>query len=428
MDKTSSMTIFQNGVKYVETFVPGKLIYIEVFVDVGWDDESTSTNGICHFLEHMNAAFTSEEYPDATKNRKIFDDYGVNSNAYTSSKTCGYHVEVHCSKSIEVIRMFIQSIVNFKLDHSILLEEANSIKNELRSGYVDSVWYDFETEWAKTCFKDHIRSVEIRDQVNNVDYLLRAPDKLLEWRATHYCPSNMTVTLAGDPTCSEWNQVRQMVTDAMRGITPLPPRAPRSYEESLPEGRKDIHLEKVTSSKIRFFYPLDIVSKDHHAKLCIETWRKIIVKGLSSRLYKLRYENDGMIYGVFVRILVDKTQPRLSGMYIETTCKPVHVDLICKRVQEELSYPPTLDELERVKHITDIEDANADYLQSASKFGRMYGQCAHLHGGLLSNSVLRQAKRWMLVNARSMFAGLIEFWKLHPPFVMCGHPSDERVG
>ena len=427
MDRTCKLNILDNGAKYVETHVPGELIYIEVFINVGWDDESDQTNGICHFLEHMNASFTSHKYPNASENRKKFDNYGVNTNAYTSSKTCGYHLEVHCRKSLEIVDLFMQSIVDYKLDESILTEEANAIRNELNSGYVDSAWYDFETTWDKTCFRDHIRAIEIKEQVKNVDHLLNNSHMLLEWRTNYYCPCEMTVSIAGDPECEQWQDIRTLVIDFMGRLQDSPSRINRSYISPSPSGRQDIHLDKVTSSKVRFLYHIPITCNDHHAKLCADIWRKVIVKGLSSRLYKLRYENDGMIYGIRVKLLIDNNQTRMSGMYIETTCKPIHVDMVCKRIQEELMYPPTQDELERVKNAMVVENAGIDYVQSVSKFGHMYGSFAHLHGNLISNKTLRQTKLWLVENTHQMFNDLIKFWEEHPPFVLCGHPKKDNV-
>ncbi len=73
-DKKKDIYIFKNGFKVV--FINNRstnkdIFYCYLYVLTGTLQENKKTLEYQHFLEHMNAFFTSEKYPNGKENMKL---------------------------------------------------------------------------------------------------------------------------------------------------------------------------------------------------------------------------------------------------------------------------------------------------------------------------------------------------------------------
>ena len=421
-DRQCKLEILPNGCKFLTVNVPKQLVYAQVLVNMGSDDEDQSTSGIAHFLEHMNAAFTSSKYPVASENRKTNDAAGTSSNAFTSFKTCGYHIEAHIDLAEKIFDMFVNSISDFKLDPSILEEEANAIKQELSMRYIDDAWYPFELKSYELCYPNHIRSIDTKLERANVDSLKNA-QRLEDWRRKYYVPEALTFVIAGQDTDETYRKIVKNCRSHMESLKPGEMSLERNRHITSSTGRHEVMVPNVMDSKVRMSFPLHMTKSDMVKKFCIEIVRKILNKGLSSRLYKtLRYGKGGMVYGVHVTASIDQTQPYLSHLFIETTCKPENVDEVISRIQKEF-HDATPEEIEKVKCMFKIEHANADTIDSPEKFADMYSNIAHVNGRLYSNLSMRREKIEILNTGIHMINDLFKQLRDGTPLIMIGTPK-----
>lgn len=420
-----------NGATLLFVDTPAEIVHIEAFVDVGKDDQAPEDLEMAHYVEHLNAAFTSAAYPDAAANRRRKDEAGAQSNAYTSSKLCGYHLTAHVDTAASLVDMVLHSIADFAVDERILEEEASAVRQELRDRYVNNKWHPFEVAWAERLYGAHPRNAHPQARIDNVPRLAADPARLVAWRRKHYCPPCLVVALVGPHGWEGWAALEAQTRAQIAAIEARPPALARTRRVPRPSGVLSVRVPHVTSAKVRVAFACPWTRADLGATLCLLIMRRVLTSGLSSRLYRqLRYEHGGLVYSVHSYPMVDEDEQDLSWFVVETNCEPDEgsVRTVVEAIFTEALYPPTDEECDKVRRMIRRERETARTSSHPSRFADDYGGHVRLFGGAFRNDTLVDEQLRILDGHRDMFAALCALWSQKGMQVcLCGTPASPEA-
>lgn len=421
----------ENGATLVFVDTPAEIVHMEMFVDVGKDDEAADDLEMAHYVEHLNAAFTSGAYPDAAENRRKKDEAGARSNAYTSSKLCGYHLTTHVDSATELVDMVLHSISDFAIDERILDEEANAVRQELRNRYINDKWHRFEVEWSNRLYGTHPRNAHPQARIDNVPKLAADPARLVAWRRKHYCPTCLVVVLAGPHGWGHWPALEAQARAQVGAMEPRATALQRTRRVPRASGIVSVRVPGVTSTKVRVAFACPWTRGDMGATMCLHIMRRVLTGGLSSRLYKqLRYENGGLVYSVQSYAMVDQDEPDLSWFVVETNCEPDEdsVRKVMEIILAQALYPPTDEECDKVRRMIRQEREAARTSSHPSRFAHSYGECVHLFGRVFRDETIINEQLRILDDHRAMLSALCATWSSKDmQFCACGVPEPSSV-
>lgn len=165
---------------------------IGFWIKVGSINETSSLNGVSHFIEHM--LFKGTERRTAKAIASEIDDLGGELNAFTSKEcTCIYaHVlSEHVSLSIDIVSdMLMNSIFDaneIEKEKMIILDEIN-----LYDDSPEDLIYDLLSEIT---FKGHALQRNILGTKKSVTELTK--EMILNFYELHYQPENIVVAVTG---------------------------------------------------------------------------------------------------------------------------------------------------------------------------------------------------------------------------------------
>lgn len=420
MDREHAVCTCKNGARLLWVNVPGKMLYLKIVVNVGSDAEDSNTVGISHYLEHLQASMTSSRYPSGRKNQKLFTSYGATRNAHTTSDHCAYWIKFHEDQASVILDVFMSAFSDFKADKSILKEEANAVRQELKS-IISSDWNDLDCKTNALLYPSHRRSIHTKKELKNVDKLYSNMHLVDKWRKRYYVPENMLVVFGGDWKSSQYKRGQATVTKHLHTLQASQgPWRQKKYHAAFPSGMHMLPLSNASTTHVYMQYPLPFGSEDVVMASTVFMWNILLSKDLGCRLYELRYEKGGMLYSVdtFVNLDVD---PRLSEFVVTFDCDAKNVGQLVKRVKHELSRPVSKDELQRVVYNLNVEHATEKYKKSPEYFCDMYMKDLRQFGKVISNKnknslqakFLRQGG---LSTIQHMFVGV-------EPLVVYGTPN-----
>ena len=369
MSEPPSKTVtLPNGLRCLFIDVPGELFFSGLYVKCGFDDETDATLQAAHFLEHLNAAFTSSKYPDSKRISAFFDRYGVRSNASTDDKESTYWMEGPVVRANKLLDIFVRSVCDFQIDGTIVPQEARAVMQELRDSWKNDVWYAANQGTAELLYKGHIRDRDADAHINNVrDNLQHKPQALLDFRKKFYVPAGMVWVVSGplatlDPLMKRSMRRLGGMPRTTRPAYPALTHVPVSTEYV-------IRTARVTSARVTVIYKIPIVGSHIERVEALMLLKFVFTRGFSSRLMRRLRTQLGLVYGARVVVSVDECQPEFSTVRFETTCKP---DLgVARQIVGEMlslmSKPLSADELSRLKLANDVDCSRRSYDLSPTK-------------------------------------------------------------
>jgi predicted Zn-dependent peptidase len=183
-----------NGLRVVvESIDHVNSVSVGLWVENGSRNESTSNNGISHFIEHMFFKGTTNR--TAKQLAESIEDVGGQINAFTGKEaTCFYikALDTHLELSLEVLSDMLFnskfSSEDIEKEKGVIIEEINMSEDQ-----PEDVLSDLHSEaiWGK----DSI-SMPILGTVETVQSFSR--EQLLQYVSSYYIPENSVISISGN--------------------------------------------------------------------------------------------------------------------------------------------------------------------------------------------------------------------------------------
>lgn len=184
-----------NGLRIILAPLPAfRSVTALVLCGAGSRYESSQTNGVSHFLEHMFFKGTQKR-PKAADISHALDEIGADYNAFTGKETTGYHIKAASQHLPLILDMLSDMLWNSKFDpgeiekeRGVIIEEINLYEDtpmrRVAEIYEQVLWPDQPLGWDIGGRKEVIRKLT---KQNFLDYI-----------SLRYVPNNMVLALAGD--------------------------------------------------------------------------------------------------------------------------------------------------------------------------------------------------------------------------------------
>ncbi len=333
-------TTLANGIRVISEAIPSvKSASIGIWINNGSCNETDSTNGISHFIEHM--VFKGTERRNYKQIAKSLESVGGYMNAFTTKEHTCYYARVldeHVELAVDVLSDMVQHSTfpekEIAKEKTVILEEIKRSEDD-----PDDVVMEYFDEHL---FHGHPFSRPIIGTASNVMGFTRGD--LHAYMKKYYVNDNMILAGAGNITHD------QLVKLAEKYFTKT-----KSYRQSPASfrGPKRIARRKEYTRPIQQAHVCTgtIAFNAHHAlRYPALLMNAVLGDGMSSRLFQQIRERHGLAYSVYSFLgLMNDTGS--FGVYVGTDKKSVGhaLELAYAELHKISTKPVSQVELRRAK-------------------------------------------------------------------------------
>lgn len=339
---TFNKTTLENGLRIVTESIPQvKSISIGFWINVGSRDESKSSNGISHFLEHM--VFKGTKDYSVKQIATQIEGYGGYINAFTGKETTCYYVRIldeQIKRAVDVLsQLTLYPLIketDIEKEKSVVLEEIKNIEDD-----PEDLIHDV---FDKNLFLDNPIGYPVIGSSDNVKNITRKD--LFEHLNKFYIPQNMVIAAAGNINHEKFVELVSsyfLNKRASNGSLARKRIVPKKSAIDVIKQVKPIQQAHICTGTRSY----SIRSKHRFALMLLNT---MVGEGMSSRLFQNIREKYGFTYtiGSFLNFFEDTG---CFGVYTGTDKDhiDVSIELIYKELQKLVNNPISNAELNRVK-------------------------------------------------------------------------------
>lgn len=328
-----------NGTRVVVEEVPAAYsVSVGIWIDTGSQQETPSTNGISHFLEHM--LFKGTARRSAADIAQELETLGGQIDAFTEKELTCFHLRLlpeHLPLGLDILTDMLTGSqfapADIAIEKNVVLEEIKHSEDN-----PEDLVYDLLTA---SCWQNHPLGLTILGTEASVQRLTRAA--LQRRLAAHYTGRRLLVTAAGclqgQPLC-KW--IEQGLGSLKAGSAPTFPPPP-VFHPSTAFVEKD--SEQV---QICLAWPgCSLRDEDRYGLALLES---VIGGGGSSRLFQEIREKRGLAYHVTSSLMLHRT----AGLFvIHAASSPTTVEevlaIILSEIADIAKNGITADELQRAQ-------------------------------------------------------------------------------
>lgn len=317
-------TVLPNGVKILSEFVPHlKSFSLGFWLNTGSMNETKSTNGISHFIEHM--LFKGTKNRSAKRIADDIESLGGYLNAFTSKEhTCYYGrgLTNHFDNTFEVLSDMILNPLFKKQDiskeSSVVVDELYDIEDNPEELIFDK----FETE----LYKGHSLSLPVIGTEENIKSF--TSEDLFGYTNKFYNASNLIISVSG---AVDHNKVVEMAQKYLSGIPKGKTTRNKVFNE---KPVKNIIIEKeIQQCHLVMGSATYGITSGHRSEVSILS--HILGEGSSSRLFQSLREKNGITYQIntFFNSFCDVSS---FGVYLSTNEKQFNraLDIVNKEFED----------------------------------------------------------------------------------------------
>jgi predicted Zn-dependent peptidase len=280
-----------NGLRVVTVDMPQvQSVTCMIMLAAGSRYETSDTNGIAHFAEHMFFKGT-ERRPTAQEIGMEVDSLGGEFNAFTSKEYTGYYVKCAADYRDKALDVLTDMIRHSKFESEEIEREKGVIVEEMNM-YFDTPRDFIGGVYDHLLYGDHPLGWDVIGRKETVRAATR--DTFLDYVGRWYKPTRMVVGVGGRLEGDVLGLVERLLGD----LEPQDPGAPEPvHEENGDRPRVMIHRKESDQAHLCLgvrSYPL--VHPDRYAVQLLAT---VLGTGMSSRLFTEVREKRGLAYYVF---------------------------------------------------------------------------------------------------------------------------------
>ncbi len=282
--------ILPNGVRVVAKKLPNfRSCSIGVWVKAGCAGETSSINGISHFIEHM--LFKGTEKRTAKQIAMDMDNIGGQINAFTSKEFTCYYSKVMDSKlrfGMEIVGdIFCNSVFDedeIRKEKGVVIEEISMSEDQPDDVALERL--------ASTFFEGTTIGQTILGPAENIRGLTR--ERMLEYMQGLYQPDNYAVSVAGN---FDENELYECVQNYFSRPQNAPSKPPAVYVDN--EKKQKFTWVNKEIEQVHLALALPGHKYSDVRKDAVAAVSNILGGSMSSRLFQRIREQMGMAYSVF---------------------------------------------------------------------------------------------------------------------------------
>ena len=288
---------FSNGLKLVYQKKDGANISgINMFVNVGSQNEPLRLNGISHLIEHMVFKGTNK-LPEAKDVSKIFDQIGAYFNAYTYIDLTCYIVKCDSDYTKKCICTLCDMLLNSKFLKSEFEKEKNVIVDEIIRAQDNTEGYVNEKIYSVLYKGSNLANPigGIPETIQNYDY-----EESYKYYKYFYRPENIVVSICSN---KEFSEIKDIVANCDLAKATPESITPGLYRPMLTEDivttRKSGHI----SRKLEQTYmaiAFKTVGRYHNDFYILNLLKYILTGNMSSIFFVNLREKNGLTYNISV--------------------------------------------------------------------------------------------------------------------------------
>ena len=353
MDNKYTLTKLDNNMKVLTIPIKNiNLVYVELSLKLGSDNETDKQLEITHVLEHLFSSYTSDKYPRAKEIMSLLKKYGISNNASVNNNTSKYYFKLHKRHLKFILDLLYITFTKFKIDSTIFKQEISSVKEEIKN-ILDDLWFDLNEKLDIELYPNHIRSYSQRKYLANVDNL--NPKMIMDYYHKMFVPSRCLLTISGD---IKEDEIIKVVKNTFGTIPSKNTVSNTCGLKTIPLGPKLSY----TSIKNSMSYNLFILFRINctffdDLYFDLSALSHVLANDLESILYRRLRTKEGLIYNIDFELYLDEDHNTLSNVSINTQVEgkklPKTLEIICEELLKIKKKP--IDDEEYKKYITDLK-------------------------------------------------------------------------
>ena len=297
-------TTLKNGVRVISEEMPHvRSVSLGVWIKTGSRRETSTENGISHFIEHM--LFKGTKNRSAEEIARSVDSIGGGLDAFTAKEMVSYNTKVldeHLPLAFDVLADMVRNPLFREAD---IEKEKGVILEELKME-VDNPEYLLHDIFSSNFYKDHPLGKPIIGTKDTVKAFDRA--MIDDYYQRYYSPSNILITAAGNLNHERLvDLARQYFEDLRVNGTLAPDVAP------VPHARL-VFRDKKSLEQTHLYMGVPAYPFSHELRFACYALNTILGGGMSSRLFQNIREKQGLAYAVYSEL----------AMYHDTGCMAIY--------------------------------------------------------------------------------------------------------
>ena len=288
MEHPVNKTVLNNSIRIVSKKMPHvHSVSMGIWVNVGARDESSSENGLSHFIEHM--IFKGTEKRTAFQIAKEFDAIGGQTNAFTSAENTCYHAKVidtHLETMVDILSdIFLNSVFDEKEvenERTVILQEIAMVEDSpdeyihVLSG--SNFWGDNSLGRSVLGSRENVAGFNA--------------DALKGFFHKFYQPERIVISAAGN---LEHNRLVDLIGPVFESIRPG-----NSFPERItPKGNSKLNLHQRQLEQVHICLGIKGMSITDPRRYAYSLMNTILGGNMSSRLFQEIREKRGLAYSVY---------------------------------------------------------------------------------------------------------------------------------
>lgn len=281
---------FSNGMKgIVAPLKETKTITLLVLVKVGSRYESSTVNGVSHFIEHMMFKGTKKR-PTTLEISKELDGIGAEYNAFTGKDHTGYYIKANYEKSELVFDILSDALINSQFDLTELNRERKVIEEEI------NMYHDNPQMHIGSLFEELMYGGKsfLGQQISGPKSVIRkvTRQQMMQFKNNFYKPSNTLVVVAGNiSTTKGFNLIQKYFQFPKQAK-----KAPVFKKAQIKQTRPQVKLEYRKTEQAQLCIGFPAYSYFHKDIDTLALLNIILGGNMSSRLFINIRERLGLCY------------------------------------------------------------------------------------------------------------------------------------
>ena len=342
---------------------------VSFFVRVGSRYETTQTNGLSHFLEHMLYRGTAV-HPAAHELNLAIERLGGTLDAATHVDFTSYDLTLPpetISKGVELLAEVLQQplLTELRTEKQIIREEILEDLNE------EGEQIDVDNVSRRLLYPEHPLGFSILGSLENLDRF--ETDDLREHHSNHYSARNSVLCVTGAFDRGDIDKTIRSKFEGMPDGNAIDPS--RSPSDTAAERFSYVH-EHGSQTDVRLSFHTPGVSSPEAPTLLLLD--RVLDDGLSTRIHQTICEERGLAYEAFAgNDSLEDCGVFDFGASVEHRKAPYLVETVLELISELRRQPPTEEEVDKAKRrylwalrtVRDDPEDAAHFMGSSALFG-----------------------------------------------------------
>lgn len=285
-------SILQSGLTLLTVPMPGlESVTVTVWVKTGSRNEEEKVGGISHFLEHM-VFKGSTKRPSAKAISEAVDSMGGEFNAATSKDWTNFYIKTRVGNIETAMDVLSDMVLDPLLKSEEIEREKGTIIQEIAM-YEDTPMMHISDVFEEVAFLDSPLGRETAGTPKTVKSIKRSD--FLEYRDTHYHPSEMMVSVVGGIDEKKVTDLVEKYFSRLKSVKGLPFEGIEFKTKQKAPGFK---LQTKKSEQAHLILGFMSEGRGYPGRFAQSVLATVLGGGMSSRMFIEVRERRGLAYSI----------------------------------------------------------------------------------------------------------------------------------